>query len=279
MSHDRVRIAYFVGGFSRPCGHAFDGGISSEHDRAQFDVVAVRSAPIRPPTRARVSKGAFERFIDVRRLRDDEDREALARPRNRHRHRFEGFTTMRAQAFRVPAGADSGESSGLSGTMGAPTSTDIIVDPIVVPHDQRLAYAEKIVYLPNCYQVNDAKRLIARCARRRAAKRRCRNGLRLCLFNNDHKITPNDVRCLDALCCADIDGSVLWLFEGNAAAPVNLRREAANRGVAPSELCPRRRCRSPITSPAIGLPIRFWTRSHGMRTRRRAMRCRPAFHS
>ena len=34
----------------------------------------------------------------------------------------------------------------------------------------------------------------------------------------------------------EVEGSVLWLLEGNAAAPRNLRREAAARGVAPERL-------------------------------------------
>ena len=33
-----------------------------------------------------------------------------------------------------------------------------------------------------------------------------------------------------------VDGSVMWLLEGNAAAPDNLRAEAAKRGIAPERL-------------------------------------------
>src|SRR5258705_4154860 len=119
--------------------------------------------------------------------------------------------------------------------MCAPYIDYIIVDPIVVPLDQRDAYAEKIVYLPHCYQVNDAKRLIALRTPTRSEAALPETGFVFCSFNNNYKITPTMFDVWMRL-LRDIDGSVLWLFEGNAAAPANLRREAANRGVAPERL-------------------------------------------
>ena len=50
---------------------------------------------------------------------------------------------------------------GYPGTMGANFIDYILVDPFVVPLDQQPHYSEKLVHLPNCYQVNDTKRVIA----------------------------------------------------------------------------------------------------------------------
>jgi hypothetical protein len=50
---------------------------------------------------------------------------------------------------------------GYPGSMGAPFIDYIIADPTVVPPDQEQLYAEKVVWLPDCYQVNDRKRRIA----------------------------------------------------------------------------------------------------------------------
>jgi protein O-GlcNAc transferase len=50
---------------------------------------------------------------------------------------------------------------GYPGTMGAPYIDYIVVDPILIPPENRQHYAEKIVYLPNSYQVNDRKRRIS----------------------------------------------------------------------------------------------------------------------
>ena len=45
--------------------------------------------------------------------------------------------------------------------MGAEFIDYIIADKTVVPFEHQPFYAEKIVHLPNCYQVNDTKRKIA----------------------------------------------------------------------------------------------------------------------
>ena len=53
-----------------------------------------------------------------------------------------------------------------------------------------------------------------------------------CCFNNNYKIVPSMfdgwMRILKA-----VDRSVLWLFEANAGAASNLRKEAQARGVNP----------------------------------------------
>jgi predicted O-linked N-acetylglucosamine transferase (SPINDLY family) len=54
-------------------------------------------------------------------------------------------------------------------------------------------------------------------------------------FNNTHKIGPEMFGIWTRL-LQQIEGSVLWLFEDNALAADNLRREAAARGLAPERL-------------------------------------------
>jgi protein O-GlcNAc transferase len=56
-----------------------------------------------------------------------------------------------------------------------------------------------------------------------------------CCFNNCFKITP-DVFDVWMRLLRTVEGSVLWLFEGNAAASRNLRCEALRRGVDPGRL-------------------------------------------
>jgi predicted O-linked N-acetylglucosamine transferase (SPINDLY family) len=56
-----------------------------------------------------------------------------------------------------------------------------------------------------------------------------------CCFNSAYKITP-DVFDIWMRILARVEGSVLWLFEENPWACVNLRNEAARRGIAPQRL-------------------------------------------
>jgi protein O-GlcNAc transferase len=96
-------------------------------------------------------------------------------------------------------------------------------------------YAEKIVHLPECYQVNDGRRRIAEHTPTRREAGLPEQGFVFCCFNNTHKIVAPvfDVwmRLLKA-----IPGSVLWLLGDNASAVANLAREAQARGVDPGRL-------------------------------------------
>jgi predicted O-linked N-acetylglucosamine transferase (SPINDLY family) len=61
------------------------------------------------------------------------------------------------------------------------------------------------------------------------------HGFVFCCFNNNFKILPATfdgwMRILKA-----VDGSVLWLFQDNAWAVENLKKEAKKRGIAPDRL-------------------------------------------
>jgi predicted O-linked N-acetylglucosamine transferase (SPINDLY family) len=47
---------------------------------------------------------------------------------------------------------------GYPGTMGADFIDYIVADRFTIPERHQAAYAEKVVYMPDCFQVNDAKR-------------------------------------------------------------------------------------------------------------------------
>ena len=124
---------------------------------------------------------------------------------------------------------------GYPGTTGAAFIDYVIADRIVLPFDQQPHYAEKIVHLPECYQVNDSRRRIAGSAPTRNDAGLPDDAFVFCSFNNNYKITPPvfDVwmRLLHA-----VDGSVLWLLRDNDGAERNLRKEAAVRGIDPGRL-------------------------------------------
>ena len=119
---------------------------------------------------------------------------------------------------------------GYPGTTGADYMDYIIGDAEVIPVGQEGFYAEKVVRLPDSYQVNDAKRVIAERTPSRAEAGLPQTGFVFCCFNNNYKITPQVFDIWMRL-LKRVEGSVLWLLEDNAAASRNLRSEAASRGV------------------------------------------------
>jgi predicted O-linked N-acetylglucosamine transferase (SPINDLY family) len=130
---------------------------------------------------------------------------------------------------------------GYPGTMGAPFMDYILVDDFIVPPEQQPFFAERLVHLPGCYQVNDSRREIASRTPSRAECGLPDEGFVFCCFNNSYKITPEVFDVWMGLLKV-VAGSVLWLLEGNRLVPENLRREAEARGVAAQRLvfAPRR---------------------------------------
>jgi len=124
---------------------------------------------------------------------------------------------------------------GYPGTMGADYIDYIVADRFLLPADQHCFYTEKVVYLPDTYQPNDYKRRISENTRTRVEAGLPETGFVFCSFNNIHKITPPVFDVWMRL-LHDVEGSVLWLLEDNAAAVWNLRRNAERRGVAPDRL-------------------------------------------
>jgi predicted O-linked N-acetylglucosamine transferase (SPINDLY family) len=56
-----------------------------------------------------------------------------------------------------------------------------------------------------------------------------------CCFNNTYKIAPDVFDCWMRI-LGQVEGSVLWLFQGNPDAAGNLKKEAAARGIDPARL-------------------------------------------
>lgn len=132
---------------------------------------------------------------------------------------------------------------GYPGTMGARYIDYIIADPTLIPKESRQHYAEKVVYLPNSYQVTDRKRPVADNEISRAELGLPARGFIFCCFNNAYKISPGTfdgwMRIL-----RQVEHSVLWLAATNETAADNLRQEAEARGVRAGRLLFARRVAS-----------------------------------
>jgi protein O-GlcNAc transferase len=110
----------------------------------------------------------------------------------------------------------------------------VIADPIVLPLADAVNYVERIVHLPESYQVNDRLRQIGTDTTRE------REGLPphsfvFCCFNQPFKISRLIFDVWMRL-LSSVGESVLWLYAENEDAPVNLRREAALWRIAPERL-------------------------------------------
>jgi predicted O-linked N-acetylglucosamine transferase (SPINDLY family) len=124
---------------------------------------------------------------------------------------------------------------GYPGTLGADFMDYIVADRFLVPEEHAACYSESVVYLPDCYLVNDSKRVIADDTPSRSEHALPEDAFVFCCFNLTAKITP-DMFSIWMRLLAQVPGSVLWLLEDNAGARSNLEKEARSRGVDPGRL-------------------------------------------
>jgi protein O-GlcNAc transferase len=230
------RIAYLSADFHLHPTAWLAAELFELHDRARFEVVGVSFGPDDgSEMRARLCR-SFDQFHDVigradgevaRLLRDLEVDIAIDLKGHTENKR-PGILAHRPAPVQVSY-------LGYAGTMGADFIDYIIADRIVLPFDQQPFYTEAIVHLPDSYQVNDSKRVIAAQALSRRDAGLPGDALVLCCFNNSFKIT-RAIFDVWMRILGKVEGGVLWLLQTNDIAAANLRREAQARGIDPHRL-------------------------------------------
>ncbi len=229
--HDRIRIAYLSADFHQHAMSFLMAGMFECHDRSRFDVTAISFGHADNSEMSRRLKESFERFVEVETYSDDQIGDLVRELEIDIAVDQMGFTAnSRTGIFAQRPAPIQINYLGYPGTMGAQFIDYIIADRIVIPEKQHDFYSEKIVCLPNSYQVNDSKRAIADKAFTRIELGLPPLGFVFCCFNNNYKITPHTFDCWMRI-LKQVEGSVLWLFEDNATAASNLRDEAETRGV------------------------------------------------
>ncbi|HKD22911.1 MAG TPA: tetratricopeptide repeat protein [Rhizomicrobium sp.] len=241
----KIRLGYFSADLHDHATAVLMAELFERHDRKRFELTAFSFGPhTEDPMRKRLRK-AFDRFHDVR-GRSDRQAALFARENGIDLAvDLKGYTgDERHNIFAHRAAPVQISYLGYPGTMGARFMDYILADGTLIGPEDRVHYAEKIVTLPHSYQPNDTKRAIAAKDFARADVGLPEQGFVFACFNNTYKITPDAFsRWMRIL--ARVDGSVLWLLEDNQMAAVNLRKEAAARGIAPARL---------VFAPRVALP-------------------------
>lgn len=236
IGHARIRLGYFSADFRQHAMMFLMGDVFELHDRERFETIGFSIGPPSTDPMRRRAEAAFERFIDVVGMSDDEVA-ALARS-------FEldiavdlgGFTRYsRPGIFARRAAPVQVNYLGYPGTLGASYIDYLIADAVVIPERLRRHYTEKIACMPHCYMGNAAWHPLEPSGIDRQAAGLPEGAFVFCCFNNNYKITPDVFRVWMRL-LQRVPGSVLWLLEGHAATRVNLCREAEARGVGAERL-------------------------------------------
>jgi protein O-GlcNAc transferase len=235
-SRDRIRVAYLSADLHEHPVAYLMAGLFEHHERPHFEVTAISLRTQKDSEFHRRIKASFERFIDVQPRSDLEVADLIRRLEIDIVVDLNGFTPNGRPdiLMRRPAPIQVNY-LGYAATMGAEHFDYIIGDANVIPEEQFEFYAEKVVWLPDCFMPNDDTRRIAERTPTRSELNLPDTGFVFCCFNQSHKIEPAIFDVWMRL-LQQVDDSVLWLREMEPVAMRNLRREAAARGVAPERL-------------------------------------------
>jgi protein O-GlcNAc transferase len=233
---DKIHIAYLSGDFHNHATSQLAVEMFERHDRERFEVTAISFGPGKQDAMRKRLVRAFDRFEDVRHL---SDLEVAARCRELEvdiaidlkaylQDRRPGILAERCAPIQVNWLA-------FPGTMASPYIDYIVADQTLITPEDLPFYSEKVIWLPDSYQVNDRQRSIAADVVTRTECGLPEEGFVFCCFNNSFKIRPDTfdvwMRILKR-----VPGSVLWLLGESPVTTENLKREAASRGVAPDRL-------------------------------------------
>jgi predicted O-linked N-acetylglucosamine transferase (SPINDLY family) len=230
----RIRVGYFSSDFRNHPVALLLAGLIENHDRGRFEVTAFSFGPDTQDLMRRRLELAFDAFLDVRGLADEE----VAR---RARERgidiavdLGGYTDgARPRIFALRAAPIQVSYLGYLGTLGATFMDYLIADGTLIPAVDREHYTEKIVCLPH-YQVN-SKRQIDASPGTRAKFGLPATGFVFCCFNACFKLVPATFASWMRI-LRRVQGSVLFLYAEHAQSERNLRIEAARAGVDPARL-------------------------------------------
>ena len=235
-AHRRIRVAYLSADLRDHPITALTVGLFERHDRTRFETIAVS---FKSDAHNQVSERLttlFDRFVDARQMSDPDvarlvrDLEVdIAVDLNGH---TEG---ARPSVFAWRTAPVQVNYLGFAATLGTSAWDYVIADRFVIPDADHAHYAEKVVYLPDCFMVNDRGRKISEQTPSRAEAGLPAQGFVFCCFNNSFKITP-DIFDVWMRLLRSVEGSALWLSAANASAVANLQREAERRGIAADRL-------------------------------------------
>ncbi len=236
-SHNKIRIGYFSADFRNHPVSFLTAELYAVHDRNQFEIYAfsLQAAPPDDEMRKRLTV-SFDHFIDVEN-KSDQEVATLSRELEIDIAVDLGGYTIDAKTgiFSYRAAPIQVNYLGYPGTMGAEYMDYIIADKTLIPEANRHDYSEKIIYLKDCFQVNDRKRYISDKEMYREEHNLPKSGFIYCCFSNNFKITPQIFNgWMNIL--SKTDHSFLWLLSGSASIQTNLQQEAKKLGVDPARL-------------------------------------------
>ena len=231
-----IRIGYFSADYkihptSYLCAELFE-----LHDRSKFEIHAFSySKDTKDKMNLRIKKGV-DCFHDVLSM-SNEDLVNLSRSLEIDiAVDLGGYTAnSRTKVFAMSLAPIQVNYLGYPGSMHADYMDYLVADKVLIPENKKEYYSEKIVYMPDTYQVNISEQNVANEELTRKDLDLPEKGFVFCCFNNAYKITPSTFEgWMNIL--NHVENSVLWLLVNNETSIANLKKEANKHGIKENRL-------------------------------------------
>ncbi len=233
---EKLKIGYFSADFHNHATMSLMMGVLGAHNKDRFEIHAYSYGGVKEGWRRAQFQEKVEKCWDVHGAADEEIVKHAREQGIDIAIDLKGYTDQgRTRLFAHRIAPVQISYLGYPGTLGADFIDYMIADRSVIPDQYRDAYLEKLIYMPHCYQPNDADRRFEPSHQSRKDLGLPERGFVFCAFNGCYKISPREfeiwMRLLDK-----VDGSVLWLLGGSEDAVSNLRKEAKLAGIDPGRL-------------------------------------------
>ena len=232
----KLRIGYFSADFRNHAISTLLVKMLSLHDRDKFEIYAYAFGPDKKDEMTDRIINSVDVFRDIRKI-SDKNAALMARDDAIDiAVDLTGFTKgTRLGIFAYRAAPIQINYLACASSIGADFIDYIVADHFCIPNEYQEFYGESIIYLPNCYQVNDNTREVSERIFTREEMGLPENAFVFCSFNASYKITAEEfdvwMRVLQKVPC-----SVLWLAKPNSTAQQNLQLEAEKRGISADRL-------------------------------------------
>lgn len=227
----KIRLGYFSANYYDHAVGYLIAELFELHDKDQFELIGFSFGQEKNDSMRQRLEKPFNEFININDKSDIEVAQLSRDLKINIAIDLTGYTKdtrMRVFAYRTAPIQVS--YLGYPGPLGAEYIDYIIGDNTVINSESQKSFSEKIVYLPNSYQVNDRNRIISQKQFSKKELGLPENQFIFCCFNNNHKILPDIFKSWMRI-LNEVNDSVLWLLEDNPLAANNLKKTAEEYGI------------------------------------------------
>ena len=227
---NKIRIGYFSADFYRHATMFLMKRIFECHDKTKFEIFIYSFSDYEDIFTDKLKKNV-KKFTNITIFSDEAVADMARKDELDIAVDLKGFTKdTRLSIFSLRVAPIQISYLGYPGTIGNSCIDYIIADKVVIPANLKRFYSEKVIYMPNCYQCNDNKRLVSKKKFQKSDFGLSDHDFVFACFNANNKITPVEFNIWMRL-LKKVKNSILWLYKSNNCSMMNLKKEAEKQGV------------------------------------------------